>query len=169
MRKLVTPALVLVVVLLLAAPALAGKPGKRGPSIEHPAGVTCVEAENANEDIVEWAADGTGFTVTLNNKDRACVDVVAAPGETWNISVTLGSARDVAVMVKDAGPGDFCWGTEITKVDRAYIAYLSPGENPGGCFGDEYTDSDPEQLVFGAIYRGTKSLATPVVIEVAIP
>jgi hypothetical protein len=173
MKRFWILALALVAVMLAAVPAAAGPPEGKGPKQPpggHPPGETCADAGMGA--AVVWTA--TGFTVTLNDKEWACVDIpiMPDPGEPWSIDVSVGSAREVWLMVKDAQPGDGCWGTENTDADIFYSdVTLNVGNDVGGCAGDSYTDSDPAQLVFGAkaAFRGKVTDAEPVSITVTLP
>lgn len=167
MRKTWAPALAVALVVLMAVPATAAKPDKPPKQPQpHPDGLTCLETGWGA--VVEPSDDG--FIVTVDGGgETACVDVPAAPGETWGVEVTVGSARGVWVMVKDSQPGDFCWGAEVTESQASYAAYLEPGNGEGACFGDVYTDSDPAQLVFAVMTRGKKSLDPPVTVQVTLP
>ena len=122
--------ILLVVVALgvaLAAPASAAKPNceldpghpsckpaDEDPPADGPVGMTCVEADAALRNIAHveptWTGDNS-FRLELNNKERACVDVMSAEG-VWTIDVvTLGSASAVGLAIGDSvNPGDTCWG-----------------------------------------------------------
>lgn len=176
--------------------------GDEDPPDDGPIGMTCTEADAALRNINHvdpvWLPSGQtsqqpgdlSFQVELNDRLRACVDVMSAAG-AWKVDVvTLGSAEGVELAIGDSvNPGDTCWGGCHGDIEASVTtADCNGGEDDESCrvvwtpelpasyldscgiwIGDNgFADGDP-RMAFAASYSGVKKLADGVIIEVTLP
>jgi hypothetical protein len=192
-KKILVLMVVLAVPLAMVATASAGPPCAKNPTHpdcvgpppsstttttvadDGPVGLTCAEAEEEGFDHVpvEWSADGASFTVVLNLRTGACVDVASVEGE-WTIDVDVGSAREVRVGIQDSvAPGDACWGgcsgdpEAVFTESGTVVTPVIPAAEPDAC-GTGFADG-ADTLTFSASYSGVRKLATPVTVTVYLP
>lgn len=157
MRRVLLAVLIATVVLLMAAPAGAGKPDKPGkpdePGPDHPDGVTCAEFYGEEYDWDHFAEPvwtANGFRVTLTPEvNLTCIDL-DVEAANWAVESTLVSALSYTFSVKDSVPGDFCYFSPRGD-DTSVVVGPMPGASLDAC-GVEYSDSD-SQLVFQALAK----------------
>ncbi len=129
------------------------------PLPEHPDGLTCAEA---GFDAVTLT-DGTGSDSIAVGKDQVCIDWTTTTATEWVVTaIDPGTARGIALSVRDSHPGDHCWSGVIdlrSGQTSTTISYTMGPDATGGelpisvqdACGSEYTDIADSYVVIAYV------------------